>query len=578
MTILRWRHLPIVGALVGAACVSALAWAQPPEHATLPVRVQSRLGVSHAEEVDAHYREIVDPRRQHHGSLSYSNTSHGRLKGAARLPDRGPHHHVLEQHLGRPTHWGTTELVEGLQRAAARVAEQFPGTSTGIGNLSAQHGGDIPWSVSHNSGRDADVSFYFLDAKRQPARVTTLLHVRGPGLTVPGTDLRLDVPRSWAFVEALIEDDALRLQWLFVSNPIRDALLAHGRSVGASPRVLAVAEAVLRQPGNAAPHDDHFHVRIHCALDDRLDGCVEWGPRRADLFFDDAAIRRRVTELLRGLHDPDPEIARACLDFLVLMEPREGGALIADSIETSPEGFRTPLLTLAGTLGGPDVARALLRFVESSDQDAHVLHAYRLLGGIGAHATAMPLAEIAADPTLDSWRRQAAADALQTTIQPRLAPILIRALTSVQPQFETPVLTTLQRLTVHRIDAGVVDTDEDALRARADAWSAWWSENGLPDPAEGGGVLDDAAWAERREAWLQAGFLDAGYTIGTVDAPDTGELLRALKDPREEIAWNADRRLVEITGIYRSARRFQAEESLRFWRRRVAVPWRTSSR
>ena len=35
---------------------------------------------------------------------------------------------------------------------------------------------------------------------------------------------------------------------------------------------------ILRQPADAAPHDDHFHVRVFCEDPDRLEGCLDRAP------------------------------------------------------------------------------------------------------------------------------------------------------------------------------------------------------------------------------------------------------------------------------------------------------------
>ena len=40
------------------------------------------------------------------------------------------------------------------------------------------------------------------------------------------------------------------------------------------------AEALLHQPSDSAPHDDHLHLRVHCASDDRALGCGDRPPMR----------------------------------------------------------------------------------------------------------------------------------------------------------------------------------------------------------------------------------------------------------------------------------------------------------
>ena len=38
------------------------------------------------------------------------------------------------------------------------------------------------------------------------------------------------------------------------------------------------ARTLMRQPGDSAPHDDHFHVRVYCTRSDRFHGCRDSGP------------------------------------------------------------------------------------------------------------------------------------------------------------------------------------------------------------------------------------------------------------------------------------------------------------
>ena len=87
--------------------------------------------------------------------------------------------------------------------------------------------------------------------------------------------LKFDVARNWALVSALLSDESIELKWVFVSNALRDSLLAHARRSKVPRSIIAAAEKVLHQPSDAPPHDDHFHVRIRCTKDERDDGCVD---------------------------------------------------------------------------------------------------------------------------------------------------------------------------------------------------------------------------------------------------------------------------------------------------------------
>jgi penicillin-insensitive murein endopeptidase len=57
-------------------------------------------------------------------------------------------------------------------------------------------------------------------------------------------------------------------------------LLDHARAIGEPDDLIIQAGFVLHQPGDSAPHDDHFHLRIYCAPTDRTAGCRDRGALR----------------------------------------------------------------------------------------------------------------------------------------------------------------------------------------------------------------------------------------------------------------------------------------------------------
>jgi murein endopeptidase len=86
--------------------------------------------------------------------------------------------------------FGTEETLEYLETAIHTVSERFPGSpKVSIGDISARGGGYLSPHLSHQSGRDADVGYYYLD---------------GAGWYRRATAQNLDVTRTWALVRALI--------------------------------------------------------------------------------------------------------------------------------------------------------------------------------------------------------------------------------------------------------------------------------------------------------------------------------------------------------------------------------------
>ncbi len=172
--------------------------------------------------------------------------------------------------------WGTTELVTLLRRTGHAVWETHH-VQLGVGDLSAEHGGPIPRHASHQSGRDVDIAFFVLDANDKSVATNDYIGFRDDGLAIASPALRFDTKKNWTVVAALVSGP-VRVQHIFVSNGLRNLLLAYGHATGASADVIARAARAMHQPGGASPHRNHFHVRVACPTDSKA--CIE-EPRRA---------------------------------------------------------------------------------------------------------------------------------------------------------------------------------------------------------------------------------------------------------------------------------------------------------
>ncbi len=216
-------------------------------------------------------------------STSIRNPNDGSLRGGVPLPVSSP---GLRFNPNRDpeARYGTVEVVRALVEAAARVHRELGGLPVTVNDLSLESGGPIPHHKSHQSGRDVDVLFYQLGPDGQPIEsVGAFFEPEGRGvdfrdLADPSDDVRLtiDVPRTWLFLQALIEDDDAQIQTIFVAEHLRTLLLAHARSKSVSASTISRFEAVTCQP--SYPHDDHFHFRFFCAPDDIEDGCRDSPP------------------------------------------------------------------------------------------------------------------------------------------------------------------------------------------------------------------------------------------------------------------------------------------------------------
>ncbi len=183
--------------------------------------------------------------------------------------------------------YGMPALVDMLERGAAQVAKKHPGSVLTVGDLSRKGGGEVDGHRSHESGRDADLGFYFTRGGKpfSPKRFAT---VDAAGNVVGLPSARFDDARNWVLVESMLTDPKARVLQIFVAHHLRARLLAQAARAGASPAVRNRAAEVLMQPRKALPHDNHFHVRIACPSADRA--CINFAKKQKS---DDARAKKQ---------------------------------------------------------------------------------------------------------------------------------------------------------------------------------------------------------------------------------------------------------------------------------------------
>lgn len=206
-------------------------------------------------------------------SDSVGRPNEGHLEGGVRLDTKLPYVRIVPGREPSDVRWGLPSLVRMLERAAKAVAKKFPGSALDVGDLSRKGGGDVLRHHSHESGRDADLGFYAVDAKGKQVHAPTFIKFES-GLVssnVPGA--HFDLPRNWLFVQMLLTDSA-RTSHLFIAEPLRHALLGYAKKRGVSQALLDHAAVVMMQPTASLPHDDHMHVRVSCPRGARS-ACIE---------------------------------------------------------------------------------------------------------------------------------------------------------------------------------------------------------------------------------------------------------------------------------------------------------------
>lgn len=190
-------------------------------------------------------------------SQSVGKSSNGRLKRGRQMPKRGDGFLRKNDKAA----WGTDETVALLSWAAMEMTRRFPGTvPMVIGDLSDEDGGRLRPHLSHQSGRDADIGYYFVGNKK-------LGHFK------TATRENLDVEKNWTLIELLIATG--QVKYFFIDRRFHKILYKQALEMGwtetearalfEAPIGKAKKSGVIRHiPG----HKHHLHVRFRCPEDD----------------------------------------------------------------------------------------------------------------------------------------------------------------------------------------------------------------------------------------------------------------------------------------------------------------------
>lgn len=176
------------------------------------------------------------------GSVSIGFADEGRMLNAVQMPSGKGWIVVQPDHA-----WGTRETIDGLIAAAGAVYQRFPDARPlRVNHISQREGGYVRPHHSHQSGRDADLGFYYNDEGIPNIR-----------------DRRpvMDAALNWALLRQLITQSDVQV--ILVDKKIRDFLHDYALSIGEDEawlRSVFVGPKPLVQ--HAKRHRDHFHVRF----------------------------------------------------------------------------------------------------------------------------------------------------------------------------------------------------------------------------------------------------------------------------------------------------------------------------
>jgi hypothetical protein len=193
---------------------------------------------------EARVAEAVNGNLASLGSMSVGNPSAGLL-----VNGRNATANELYRPVAGGTAWATEETLAYLDAALGKVHGALADTPVlPLGDISAQSGGPISPHVSHQSGRDVDIGYFYRGEQRWYRR---------------GNAQNLDLERNWAFVRALVTETDVDL--IFIDHSIqvllRDYAIASGEDRAWVEGLFGGGgqRAIIR---HARGHATHIHVRF----------------------------------------------------------------------------------------------------------------------------------------------------------------------------------------------------------------------------------------------------------------------------------------------------------------------------
>ena len=499
------------------------------------------------------------------GSVSMGGTSSGRLIRAAALPLRGPHHAFFPHIAARGMFYGTDEMAGFLRRVAARVAVDHPRTKVRLGNVSQRQGGRSQWHASHQVGRDVDIAFFVTDERGRPVVLDDFVKLNRRGLSYDGR-LRFDLDRNLSLVQAMLADVDAPAQWVFVARWLEKLLLDHAEDEGVEPEIRRKLAELMRQPGDSTPHNDHYHVRIYCSLEDRKYGCLNREPWRDWVDMQDGAWQEHVEQVGRVLDLPD---ARLRLRAVRLMERIRAAPAVPRLVTTLTDrdpGVRQAALRAIETIGEPTAAEGLLGKLRQTDDPrwaASLFEVYETLEHDGLPAAARRLIERPATMVSRKIARGhigplqvQAAEVLGERGRKEAVKPLLKLLSSPSPAVRLAAHEALGQVTNMRVRGNPASRRSRTHKAVARKWQQFWRKN------------HRSSWLK----WTRLGFRSHGVAVSRrrYVERDIPRLIRAIRHRNPAVSRNAMRVLTALTGHefaphYRNRRR-EIRRQTRHWR------------
>lgn len=189
-------------------------------------------------------------------SVSWGRANYGRLYNGISMKS------VPGLHIRNPQRaYGTRHTVRMLEAVAADIIARWPDTpDLHVGDISHPEGGYMTPHKSHQSGRDADISYYF----KGNVRLNRFEKM---------TPETFDAVKNWHMFKTLI--DTQQVEYIFVDYKLQKVLYEYALSIGYNPAELG---GILQYPNRGGRgiirysrgHGNHWHIRFKCDAGDKF--------------------------------------------------------------------------------------------------------------------------------------------------------------------------------------------------------------------------------------------------------------------------------------------------------------------
>lgn len=510
-------------------------------------RVQEHMRVAKPEST----REFYFTPKEANDTFSIGDTRDGYLVHGKSVPSPSLTLRQLPVQYERGIAFATTEMIQLLVDTADVMQKKFPKTQMMLGNLGLRDGGDIPYSVSHNSGRDADIGFYLRDDKGTSVRLPDLYKINRKFKTI-GADAEytFDLEKNATLIETLLMHPTIHVQFIFVAKHLRQALLRELiRRHGSSEIVDRFEQSVQNQ----SAHDDHFHVRIYCSDADICAGCIDRSVIHP--WHEDPVLKAQQCVAMheRQIRSKKADAIEKALSIqrLALMGAAPSHEnLILSALESESAVVRSAAAFAAQSLGKNAVFALSKRYPREGDARVRRAILQALIGVDSTETRKVVHSELSS---------------LELPKRPEIIPLLVDYIehypnqTDAQPLFTawqnlsalsecTPIARAFEVVSCQSFCTDVAGCD----MARATAWMA---ENG----------------EKSRQSWLKSGFQSAGYRVTEFGNSDIPQLLNAISGPAC-VSVNAQLILREIGHLPQDSLRWSIDDALwhytRYFKRR----------